>query len=137
MSESLNKCCRRFKEEICAVECCMANVGSHLTSATEKGVDAIDADLHKAIAKCEELEDKSLHATKRIGHFLEELKCNAVTDLENWITDRTIDKIEKDADKKEDRAVDALIVVAYSLHKAEVAIIDALRARKMALEVAG
>jgi len=46
-------------------------------------------------------------------------------------------KLEKDADKKEQCAVDAVVVAAYALLEAEVAIVEALKARKIAIEVAG
>ena len=91
----------------------------------------------KPTEKREAKREQAAHAGHRIKKFLEESKENVVTKFEDWKTDREIEKIEKDADNKEQQAVDAIVVAAYALLDAEVAIVDALKARKMAIEVAG
>ena len=137
MSEALNRCCSRFREEIGVAEQSLKQVGSHLVSATEKGVDALEGDLKTALSRCEAKHAEAAHAGRRIGQFLEDVKQTAVNRFEDWKTDREVEKIEKHADKMEQRAVDAIAVAACALLEAEVAIVDALRTRKMAIEVAG
>ena len=73
----------------------------------------------------------------RINQFIEEAKHNAVARFEEWKTNHEIAKIEKHADLKEQPAVDAIALAAFALLEAEVAIVEALKARKTALEVAG
>lgn len=137
MSEALDRCCNRFKEEINAAASCLTNVGGHVAGVSKKGVDALEADLHKALAKCEAKQEQAAHAGKRVGQFIAEVKKNAVNKFEDWRADRVIGKVEKQADKKEQQAVDAIVVAAYAILEAEVAILDALRTRKMAVEIAG
>jgi flagellar biosynthesis chaperone FliJ len=137
MNEKLDKCCSRLKEEINTVELGIAKVGHHLSSAANKGVDTLEADLKKATANCEAKREQAEHAGQRIRQFIEEAKKNTVAKLEEWKTDRKIEKIEKHADKKEQQAVDAIVVAEFALLEAEVIIVDALKARNMAVEVAG
>ncbi len=137
MNNRLDHACNRFKEEINTIEICLGQVGEHLAAATDAGVDALEVELDKATEKREAKREQAAHAGHRIKKFLEESKENVVTKFEDWKTDREIEKIEKDADKKEQQAVDAIVVAAYALLDAEVAIVDALKARKMAIEVAG
>ena len=137
MNNKLDHACNRFKEEINAIELCLGQVGEHLAAATDAGVDALEVELDKATEKRDAKREQATHAGHRIKQFLEESKENVVTKFEDWKTDREIEKIEKDADKKEQQAVDAIVVAAYALLDAEVAIVDALKARKMAIEVAG
>ena len=137
MNNKLDHARNRFKEEINAIEVCLAQVGNHLASMSEKGVDDLEVELDKATTKCEAKREQATHAGHRIKQFLEEAKKNVVTKFEDWKTDREIEKIEKQADQKEQQAVDAIVVAAFALLEAEVAIVDALKARKMAIEVAG
>jgi 3-dehydroquinate dehydratase len=137
MNTRLDDTCTRFKEEINTIELCLGQVGKHLASAADTGVDALEVELDKATEKREAKREQAAHAGHRIKQLLEESKENVVTKFEDWKTDREIEKIEKDADKKEQQAVDAIVVAAYALLEAEVAIVDALKARKMAIEVAG
>jgi hypothetical protein len=137
MSDALNRCCSRFREEIGDAEHCLKQVGGHLASAAEKGVDTLEADLTAALARCEAKHAQAAGAGKRIGQFIDDLRQTAVNRFEDWKTDREVEKIEKHADKMEQRAVDAIAVAACALLEAEVAVVDALRTRKMAIEVAG
>jgi hypothetical protein len=66
-----------------------------------------------------------------------EKKDELIAKYEDWKTDREIEKLEKHADQKEQQAVDAVVVAAFALLEAEVAIVEALKARKVAIEVAG
>ena len=137
MSEHLHQCCNRLKEEVNTAECCLTKVGHHLESAMATEVDALEAELKKATATCEAKREQAVHAGQRIKQFIEEVTNTAVTKYEDRKTNREIVKIEKAADKKEQQAVDAIVVAAFALLEAEVAIVDALKTRKMAVEVAG
>ena len=74
---------------------------------------------------------------RRIKQFIEEAKHSAVARFEEWKKNHEIAKIEKHADLKQQPAVDAIALPAFALLEAEVAIVEALKARKTALEVAG
>ena len=137
MNDKLNQCCRRLTEEIKTAETCLTDVGHHLASATEEKVEALEGRLKKALAKCEVKRDQAKGAGERVRQFLEEKKSEVVTKYEDWKTNREIQKLEKHADKLEDLAVDAAVVAAFALLEAEVAIVEALKARKIATEVAG
>ena len=133
----MDKSCKRLKEEINQIEDHLSKVGHQLKSAAETGVDTLEADLNKAKEKSEAKREQAADAVKRINQFIEETKNNAMTKFEDWKTDYQIEQIEKDADKKEQQAVDAVLVAAFACLEAEVAIMDALKTRKMAIEVAG
>ena len=137
MSEKLEQCRNRLKEEVQATEANLAQVGHHLASAIETGSEALEVCEKNALAKCDEKREHAAQAGERIKHFLEETKHTAVTKFEDWKTDREIDKLEKHADKTEQQAVDAIVVAAFAILEAEVAIVEALKARKIAIEVAG
>ena len=137
MSERLDQCCNRLKAEIKTAEACLGQAGQHVSSATETGVTALETRLKDALAKCEAQREQAAQAGHRIKQFLEEAKDNAVARFEDWKTNREIAKIEKHADQKEQQAADAIVVAVFALLEAEVAIVEALRARKVAMEVAG
>lgn len=137
MNERLNQCCRRLTAEIKTAETCLSDVGRHLASAAEEEVEALEARLTNALAKCDATRDQAKTAGERVRQFLEQKKSEVVSKYEDWKTDREIDKLEKHADKLEEQAVDAVVVAAFALLEAEVAIVEALKARKTAIEVAG
>ena len=137
MSEKLDRCLIRLKEEIKSVETNLAQAGQHLASGGETRIDALDTRLEESLTTWESGREQASQAAGRIKHFVEEVKERAVSKYEDWKTDREISKIEKDADKKEERAVDAIVVAAFAILEAEVAIVEALKARKIAIEVAG
>jgi translation initiation factor 2B subunit (eIF-2B alpha/beta/delta family) len=137
MSEKLDQCRDRLKEEIKSVETNLAQAGQHLVSGTETKVDALEARLNESLTTWESKREHALQAGQRIRQFMEEVKEGAVSKFEDWKTDREISKLEHDADKKEEHAVDAIAVAAFAILEAEVAIMEALKARKIAIEVAG
>jgi hypothetical protein len=137
MSNKLDQCCERFKKEIKLVEAHLGQVSHHVESAAEHGVDALEGRLKEAKAKCEISRRNADEAAGRIKEFLEEKIDSAVTKLEEWKTDRDIEKVEKRADRKEQYAIDLMVLATFAVQGAEVALVDALAARKFATEVAG
>ena len=137
MNEKLEQCCNRLKEEIKTVEASLTQAGHHLSSATETKVDALEAGLNESLTKWEAKREHAAEAGHRVREYMEEVKDNAVSKFEDWKTDREISKIEKDADRKENQAADAIVVASFAILEAEVAIMEALKARKIAIEVAG
>ena len=137
MSNKLEQCIGRLKDEVKAVETGLISIGSHLTAAVEEKVEGLEARWKNALAQCEVKREEAGQAGQRLHRFLEEKKDELIAKYEDWKTDREIEKIEKHADQKEQHAVDAVIVAAFALLEAEVAIAEALKARKVAIEVAG
>lgn len=129
--------CKRLKEDVNHIQSHLSQVGQQLKSATEAKIETLESDLNSARDKCDAKRDQTSDAVQRMTQFIEEAKNNAVTKFEDWKTDHEIEKIEKQADKKEQQAIDAIMVAAFSCMEAEVAILDALKTRKMAIEVAG
>jgi hypothetical protein len=137
MSDRLNQCCDRLKEEIKIAEACLADMGQHLASASEERVEGLDARLKHAADQCNARRDQARNAALGIRQFLEQTGSEVLSKYEDWKTDREIEKIEKQADKLEDQAANAVVLAAFALLEAEVTIVKALKARKMAIEVAG
>ena len=137
MKEKWEQCCDRLKKEVNITEDHLVQAGHHLGAAIESGVETLEVRGKEARAKCEAKQEEAAEAGERVKRFLEETKNTAVTKLEDWKTDREIGKIENHADKAEQQAVDAILLAAYSVLEAEVAIVEALKARKIAIEVAG
>ena len=137
MNSRLVISCKRLTEDVGHIEHHLHKVGEQIKSATDKSIEALEVDLVDAQEKCEERKSQASDALQRMGKFIEEAKDSAVTRFEDWRVDRQIEKIEKEADKKEQQAIDAILVAAHACMEAEVAIIDALKTRKMADEVAG
>lgn len=127
----------RLKQEVQAAECSLVATGQHLASAVEEKVDALDLRLKNALGKYEAKLDGVRHAGHSLRDFVEKKRSELTARFEDWKTDREIGKIEKRADEKEEQAVEAIMVAAVALHAAEIAVLEALKARKFALEVAG
>ena len=137
MSTKLSQSCDRLKEEIKTAETSLGDMSGHLASATEEKLEGLEARLRNAVSKCEAKREQAMSAGQRFRQFLERKKDEAISKYEDWKTDREIEKLEKHAGKLEDQAVDAVVVAVFALLEAEVAIVEALKARKIAIEVAG
>ncbi len=137
MNNKLEQCVTRLKNEIKTVETGLADTGNDLASAVEETVEELETRWKNALAKCEAKREQAGQAGQRFLHFLEEKKDELVSKYEDWKTDREIEKLERHADKKEQQAVDVVMLAALALLEAEVAIVEALKARKIAVEVAG
>ena len=137
MSHPLEHFRKNIGEEIKVAEASLAKAVHHLSALTESGAEAIENQLGETMLKCEAKRAQAEQAGQRIKLFLEEKTAHAIAKYEEWKTDHEIEKLEKHADKRESQAVDAIIVAAYALMEAEIAIIEALKARKTAIEVAG
>ena len=137
MNNKLEQCIGRVQDEIKTIETSLADTGNHLTSAVEHKVEDLEAGWKNALAKCDAKREEAGQAGQRLRQYLVEKKDELISKYEDWKTDREIAKLEKHADQKEQQAVDAVIVAAYALLEAEVAIVEALKARKVAIEVAG
>jgi hypothetical protein len=137
MNNKLEQCINRVQDEIQTVESSLADTRNHLTTAVEQKAESLEAGWKNALAKCDAKREQAGQAGQRLRQFLEEKKDELVSKYEDWKTDREIAKLEKHADQKEQQAVDAVVVAAFALLEAEVAIVEALKARKVAIEVAG
>jgi hypothetical protein len=137
MNNKLEQCINRVQDEIKTIETSLADTSNHLTTAVEQKAESLEAGWKNALAKCDAKREEAGQAGQRLRQFLEEKKEELISKYEDWKTDREIEKLEKHADKKEQQAVDAVVVAAFSLLEAEVAIVEALKARKIAIEVAG
>lgn len=137
MNNKLEQCINRVQDEIKTIETSLADTSNHLTTAVEQKAESLEAGWKNALAKCDAKREEAGQAGQRLRQFLEGKKDELISKYEDWKTDREIEKLEKHADKKEQQAVDAVVVAAFALLEAEVAIVEALKARKIAIEVAG
>ena len=137
MSDQMEHSRERLQAGIRTAEVHLKDASSHVESAVEHGIEVLDQQCTEALAKCDASRAKADEAGVRMKHFLAEAKDQAIAKFEDWKTDRDIAKIEKHADNAEQQAVDALELAAFAIIEAEVAVVEALRARKVAIEVAG
>lgn len=137
MSERLEQCCIHLRQEVHSVETKLTDVTRHLSRAAETGVETFDHRMKEVRQQQDVGREQADQAGSRLRQWLEEAKADAVSRIEDWRTDREISKLEEDADEKEERAADAILAAAYALLEAEATILDALKARKIAVEVAG
>jgi hypothetical protein len=127
----------RFEEHLKSAETYLAETKGHLAASVKESVGDLEARGKHALARLEMQREQAASARQKALHYLEEKKDELIAKFEDWRTDREIEKLEKAADTKEEHAVDAMITAAYALLEAEVAMLDALKARKIAIEVAG
>ncbi len=137
MNNKLEQGIDRLKGEIKNVENGLVATSQHLASAVEEKIAGLDERWKHAVAKYEAKMEEVGRAGHNLRQFLEQKKKELTTKYEDWKTDHAIEKLEKHADQKEQQAVEAIIAAAIALHEAEVAVLEALKARKVAVEVAG
>ncbi|HEY5892722.1 MAG TPA: hypothetical protein VIT91_05770 [Chthoniobacterales bacterium] len=137
MSNKLNQCILRFEENLKSAESYLIETKDHLTAAVKESADELETRAKNALARLEAKREQAASAKQKVLHYLEEKKDELIAKLEDWRVDREIEKLEKAADAKEEHAVNAVITAAYALLEAEAAVLDALKARKIAVEVAG
>ena len=137
MSSKLNQSILRFEENLKSAETYLTETKSHLTAAVKESVSEVETRAKNALARLETKREQAAAAKEKVLHYLEEKKDELIAKFEDWRVDREIEKLEKAADAKEEHAVNAVITAAHALLEAEVAVLDALKARKIAVEVAG
>ena len=137
MTERFSQLYRQIKEQVTGAENCLTDLSGHLKSPHESSPKEFDLHLKTINERCHASCEQAVEAGHRLKHFIEEAKTEAVAHFDDWKTDRAIAHLEAQADKKERHAVDALILAAHSILEAEVAIAEALKARKTVIEVSG
>lgn len=137
MNEQFEQFRKSLEGEIKAAEASLTQAVHHLTTSSETGLTTLESGLKETLAKCEAKRGQAESAGHRIKQFIEESTTQAISKYEDWKTDREIGKLEKHAEKSEQQAADAVLVAAFALLQAEAAIVEALKARKIAIEVAG
>jgi len=137
MNEKLEQCCNNFAKEIKAAKARLEQVSRHVESVAKNGMEDIEVRLKGAEEKCEASRSRAVEAGQHLKQLVEEKVGSAMTRLEEWKTDREIEKVEARADRKELYAVNSLVFAAFAIQEAEVALLEALAARKFANEVAG
>lgn len=137
MSDKLNQCIHRFEETLKSTETSLAETRNHLTAAVRENVEELETRAQTALARLDAKREQAVTARQKVVDYIEEKKDELIAKFENWRVDREIEKLEKTADVKEEHAVNAVIAAAYALLEAEVAVLDALKARRIAVEVAG
>lgn len=137
MNQRIEQFRKNLEVEIQSAEATLAKAVKHLATSSETGLASLEAGLEETLANCESKREQAEHAGQRIKRFIEDSTSQAISRFEDWKTDRQIGKLEKHADEAEQQAVDAVLVAAYALLQAEAAIVEALKARKVAIEVAG
>lgn len=137
MTERFSQLYRQIKEQVTEAENCLKDLVHHLKSPHESSPKEFDHHLKTINERCHASCEQAVEAGHRLKHFIEEAKTEAIAHFEDWKTDRAIAHLEAQADKKEHHAVDALILAAHSILEAEVAIAEALKARKTVIEVSG
>jgi hypothetical protein len=137
MSDKLNQLILRFEETLKSTETYLTETKEHLTAVAKESADELEARSKNALARLEAKREQAASSKEKVLHYLEEKKDELIAKFEDWRVDREIEKLEKTADAKEEHAVNAVIAAAYAFLEAEVAVLDALKARKIAVEVAG
>lgn len=137
MNPKLEQSINRLKDEFKAAESALADTRDHLAVAVQGQLDDLDTRWKAAVAQIETKRGQVGEAGHRFVQLLEAKKHELVTKFEDWKTDREIDKLERTADRKEQEAVDAVLLAAYAILHADAAILDAIKARKIAVECAG
>jgi hypothetical protein len=93
MNNKLEQCVNHLKDEIKTVETCLADISNHLASAAEETVGGLEARCKNALAKCEAKREQAGHASQKFVRFLEEKEDELVSRIEDWKTDREIEKL--------------------------------------------
>lgn len=137
MNAKLEQSIGHLKDELKAAEAALATTRDHLATAVQGKLDDLDTRWKNALAQIETKRDQAGEAGHRFVQLLEDKKQELITKFEDWKTDREIDKLERTADRKEQEAVAAVVLAAYALLHADAAILDAIKARKTAIECAG
>lgn len=126
----------QIREELDVAEKSLTLVNRHLDDDSLE-LTVLEEGLRDAASRRDTKRDEALSAGERLKEWIEDKKDQVVDKIEDLKTDIEIHRIEKDADRKEDHARDAIIVAAHALLEAEVALIEAVKARRMAIDVAG
>lgn len=126
----------QIRAELGHAETSLTHVSRHLDEEVGE-LSVLESGLKDAKLRRDTKREEAHRAGERLKEWFEGKKDLVVDKLEDVRTDIEIHRIEKDADRKEDHARDAIVVAAHALLEAEVALIDAVKARRLAIDVAG
>ena len=135
MDTKLKQYCDRLQEEAKIAETSLARVRQHLFAPEATSLADWKALLRLAALKCQAKREQAEQAGQRVKVWLEEMQRRAGVPFDDSNLDREVSKAERQADREEGLALDAMLVAAHAALQAEAALLKAFKTRRNALDL--
>lgn len=136
MSSTRTERYQRLQEQVIGVQNCLGQVGQHLESAAVTPLATWVSLLQQATAHCEATRQPAQEAGKRLQVWLEQSANKAPAPFDYADLDGEIARLEDEAAKLEGLAADAVLAAAQAVREAELVVLNALKSRTQAIELA-
>lgn len=129
MSEKTDQMRAKIEEGLKNLEQRLTGVKADLEAAGDKTRAAFGERLEEAKGRLEAGRKDVEEARTRIAAYVEEKKGETSAAIEDWKTQRRVDKLERRAERAEEYALKRILVALENFEEAEVATLDAIIAR--------
>ena len=132
MSEKIDQFCENLRVQLNNVESQLTKVAENVKAAPQQAADAVRATIDAAKLQHEQNMQKLADARAKLDERSQAKKEEVAGQIEQWKTNREIDKLERRADDAEFYAVAVIEFAAAAVAEADLATLEAIEARMQA-----
>lgn len=132
MSDKIDQFCDDLKVRLNDIEAQLLRVKDKLGSASKDAEETIKTKLVEARSQVESKKEEMVAVKNTMAKRLESKKEEIEAEVAAWKEKREQEKLLKHAEQAEEYAVAAILIAAAAAEEAEVAVLEAIDARKMA-----
>lgn len=132
MSEQIDRFCDDLKVRLNGIESHLAQVKEKLVTASKDAEDTIKTKLDDAKTRFEAKKQELAEVQVKLAQRLETKKIEVEAEIAEWKEKRDQEKLLNHADQAEEYALAAIVFAAAAAEEAEVAVLEAIAARKAA-----
>jgi hypothetical protein len=136
MSDKLEISSKQLVEQVRTAESCLTTIRQHLIGVRVTPLATFAGLLQEATARVEAASELAQQASQRLNAALENKRQSPPRTFNSADLPGEVLRHEDEADTEEALAADALLVATQSIRQAEVVILNALKARITALDLA-
>ncbi len=129
MSERIEKFCDNLRDRLTSVDDRITSLKAGLDSAAARTKSDIETQVNKAKADLEAHMREAEQVQARVRTLLEEKKAQTDANIEEWVRDRKVEKMEARAQLSEDYAAEQVWLATVAVEEAEIATLEAIAAR--------
>lgn len=134
MSEKIDQFCESLREQLTELETKLGHTKADLKAFPQETQNLLQSKLQEAKDQLATNKEKAENAKTKVQQFLEAKKSEIQSQVEEWKTQREVEKLVSRAERAEEYAGNAIIFAAAVIQEAQVAVLEAVEARMIAEE---
>lgn len=136
MSAKIDQFCESLRQQLTAIETKLNHTKADLETVPQEARQIVQTKLEDAKTQLAENKRKAEDAKVTMQQWLEAKKVEIQSQVDDWKTQREVEKLGSRADRAENYAASAIVFAAAAVQEAQIAVLEAIEAR-MADDEAG